>query len=78
MSGRTRDPHAPYGRILIASDGSATADRAARKGFDLARAMVAEVTLVFVGHPSTGELVMQDTLAVYGQGVPSEIMIRER
>lgn len=76
VSGGRGDPHAPYGRILIASDGSATADRAARKGFDLARAIVAEVTLVFVGHPATGELVMQDTLAVYGQGVPSEIQIR--
>src|SRR5712691_9875276 len=57
----SRDPHAPYGRIVIASDGSATADRAARKGFDLAREVLASVTLVFIGHPKTGELVMQDT-----------------
>ena len=76
VSGGRSDPHAPYGRILIASDGSATADRAARKGFDLARAVVADVTLVFVGHPSTGELVMQDTLAVYAQGVQTDIMLR--
>ena len=40
-----RDPHAPYGRIVIASDGTATADRAARKGFDLARELLA------TGHP---------------------------
>jgi nucleotide-binding universal stress UspA family protein len=48
---RARDPHAPYARIVIASDGSATADRAARKGFDLARELLAPVTLVFIGHP---------------------------
>src|SRR6266480_7220128 len=52
----SRDPHAPYGRIVIASDGSATADRAARKGFDLAREVLASVTLVFIGHPKTGKL----------------------
>ena len=70
-----RDPHAPYERILIASDGSATADRAARKGFDLAREILAKVTLVFIGHPATGKLVMEDTTAVYGQGIESEITL---
>jgi nucleotide-binding universal stress UspA family protein/nitrite reductase/ring-hydroxylating ferredoxin subunit len=71
------DPHPPYERILVASDGSATADRAARKGFDLARAVVAEVTLVFVGHPATGELVMQDTINVYGMGIETQVMVRQ-
>jgi len=69
------DPHAPYGSIAIATDGSATADRAARKGFDLARELGASVTLLFVGHPSTGDLVMQDTIQVYGQGVPTEVRL---
>ena len=69
------DAHAPYGSIAIASDGSATADRAARKGFDLARELGASVTLLFVGHPSTGDLVMQDTIQVYGQGVPTEVRL---
>jgi nucleotide-binding universal stress UspA family protein/nitrite reductase/ring-hydroxylating ferredoxin subunit len=77
VTGHRRDAHAPYGRIVIASDGSATADRAARKGFDLARAIVAEVTLVFVGHPSTGELVMQDTIDVYGMGIETRVVIRQ-
>jgi nucleotide-binding universal stress UspA family protein/nitrite reductase/ring-hydroxylating ferredoxin subunit len=72
-----RDPHAPYGRIVIASDGSATADRAARKGFDLAREVLASVTLVFVGHPKTGELVMQDTIDVYGRGIETEVRLLE-
>ncbi len=53
-----------YRRVLIATDGSPTADRAARKGYDLAAAVGAPVTLVFVGHPSTGALVTQDTAAV--------------
>ncbi|MEX0983426.1 MAG: universal stress protein, partial [Actinomycetota bacterium] len=69
------DPHAPYGHIVIATDGSATADRAARKGFDLARELGASVTLLFVGHPATGDLVMQDTIQVYGEGVPTEVRL---
>ena len=75
VSAGARDPHAPYGRIVIASDGSATADRAARKGFDLAREVLASVTLVFVGHPATGDLVMQDTIAVYGQGIDTDVRL---
>jgi nucleotide-binding universal stress UspA family protein/nitrite reductase/ring-hydroxylating ferredoxin subunit len=70
-----RDPHTPYGRILIASDGSATADRAARKGFELAQEIDAPVTLVFIGHPATGKLVMEDTVEVYGQGVDTDIRL---
>jgi nucleotide-binding universal stress UspA family protein/nitrite reductase/ring-hydroxylating ferredoxin subunit len=73
-SGRP-DPHAPYERIAVATDGSATADRAARKGFDLARELGASVTLLFVGHASTGNLVLQDTIQVYGEGVPTEIRV---
>ena len=56
-----RDPHAPYGRIVVASAGTSTSDRAARRGFDIARAIDAPVTLVFVGHPATGEIAMRDT-----------------
>jgi nucleotide-binding universal stress UspA family protein/nitrite reductase/ring-hydroxylating ferredoxin subunit len=53
----------PYTRMLVATDGSATADRAARKAQALAKRLEARVTLVFVGHPKTGELVLQDTVA---------------
>lgn len=66
-----------YRRILIATDGSATADRAARKGFDLAAAIGAPVTLVFVGHPATGTLVTDDTVAVYGAEAECEVVLRE-
>jgi nucleotide-binding universal stress UspA family protein/nitrite reductase/ring-hydroxylating ferredoxin subunit len=70
---------APYRRVLIATDGSATADRAARKGFALAKRLDAEVGLVFVGHPKTGELILQDTVAtnVADTGLEAKTMIRD-
>jgi CDGSH-type Zn-finger protein/nitrite reductase/ring-hydroxylating ferredoxin subunit len=61
-----------YRRILIATDGSATADRAARRGYALARALGAAVDLVFVGHPETGDLVVTDTIEVFGSGVETQ------
>ena len=63
--------------MLIATDGSSTADRAARKGFELAEALEAPVTIVFVGHPKTGELVTQDTIATYAGEVETEVLLRE-
>ncbi|MCI0634249.1 MAG: universal stress protein [Actinobacteria bacterium] len=68
----------PYRRILIATDGSSTADRAARKGYALAGRMEASVTLLFVGHPKTGELILQDTVSTIGEevGVTSATEIR--
>lgn len=68
---------APYHRVLLATDGSATADRAARKGFALAKRLEASVALVFVGHPKTGELVLADTAATIGGGAPADQMILE-
>ena len=58
-----------YGRMLIATDGSATADRAAKRGYKLARGLGCSVDLVFVGHPSTGDLIIDDTLSGFGAGV---------
>ena len=66
-----------YRRVLIATDGSATADRAARKGYDLAESIGAPVTLVFVGHPATGRLVTEDTAAVYGVGVETDVVMKQ-
>ena len=70
---------APYRRLLIATDGSATADRAARKGFGLAKRLEAAVALVFVGHPKTGELVLQDTVVTMGEeeGIEAVTTIRQ-
>ncbi len=74
---RTDGP--PYARVLIATDGSSTADRAARKGFALARRLDAEVALLFVGHPRTGELILHDTAATIGAeaGIEAKTMIRD-
>ena len=58
-----------YRRVLIATDGSATADRAAKRGYGLARALGSSVEMVFVGHPETGELIVNDTVHQFGSGV---------
>ncbi len=72
------DADAPvYRRVVIATDGSSTADRAARKGYELAETLGVPVTIVFVGHPKTGELVTQDTIATYAGEVPTDVMLRE-
>lgn len=51
----------PYRRILVATDGSATADRAARKGYEIAAKLSCGLTVLFVGHKRTGEIVLADT-----------------
>jgi nucleotide-binding universal stress UspA family protein len=66
-----------YRRVLIATDGSATADRAAGRGYDLARTLEASVDIVFVGHPATGELIVADTISLCGSGVPTEVQLLE-
>lgn len=60
---------ARYNKVLIATDGSATADRAAKRGYQLARGLGSSVDLVFVGHPSTGDLIIDDTISEFGSGV---------
>ncbi|MFN2613919.1 MAG: universal stress protein [Actinomycetota bacterium] len=52
-----------YARVLVATDGSPTADRCARKGYDLAKTLKTQLTAMFVGHPKTGEIVLRDTHA---------------
>jgi len=66
--GQREEGTMPYTRMLVATDGSSTADRAARKGYALATRLGASVTLAFVGHPKTGELILQDTAATIGEG----------
>ena len=66
-----------YRRLLIATDGSPTADRAARKGYDLAELLQVPVTLVFVGHPATGKLITEDTIAIYAGVVPTDVVITQ-
>jgi nucleotide-binding universal stress UspA family protein/nitrite reductase/ring-hydroxylating ferredoxin subunit len=66
-----------YRRVLVATDGSATADRAARHGYAVAGAFDAEVVLLFAGHPATGELVIDGTLAMVGGDTPTRAIHAE-
>jgi nucleotide-binding universal stress UspA family protein len=78
-------PH-DYRRILVATDGSPTADRAADRGSQLSERFASEVIMLFVGHPKTGELVLKDTASSFGphfeaklrneQGDPAETIVR--
>ena len=54
-------PPGQYGSVLIATDGSPTADRAARVGAEFARLLSAGITLVHVGDQAVGEIVLRDT-----------------
>ena len=72
VSGQGESRGETYSRILIATDGSATADRAAKRGYALARALGAAVDLVFVGHPETGEMIIADTIGVFGGDVVTQ------
>jgi nucleotide-binding universal stress UspA family protein/nitrite reductase/ring-hydroxylating ferredoxin subunit len=67
-------PARVWDHIVVATDGSPTADRAARRGFELAEALSAAVTLVFVGHPRTGELILNDTVATVDADVPTTLV----
>jgi nucleotide-binding universal stress UspA family protein/nitrite reductase/ring-hydroxylating ferredoxin subunit len=73
--GQRADGAMPYQRMLVATDGSSTADRAARKGYALATRLGASVTLAFVGHPKTGELILKDTAATIGEGAAPPTML---
>lgn len=54
-------PPGEYSSVLIATDGSPTADRAARVGAEFARLMGAKVTLVHVGDEPLGTIILHDT-----------------
>jgi nucleotide-binding universal stress UspA family protein/nitrite reductase/ring-hydroxylating ferredoxin subunit len=65
---RAKSDHVPatYENVLIATDGSPTADHAARQGTDFAVTMGAGVTLVHVGDEVLGRVVLKDTAARLG------------
>jgi nucleotide-binding universal stress UspA family protein/nitrite reductase/ring-hydroxylating ferredoxin subunit len=50
-----------YASVLIATDGSPTADRAARVGAEFAKLHGANITLVHVGDEPVGQIVLRDT-----------------
>ena len=71
------EPTRPYERVLIATDGSETATEAARKGFELAEVVGAEVTLVFVGDPLLGAIALERTLDGRPGTAPATTVTRE-
>lgn len=58
-----------YKKILIATDGSATASKAVGIGSDLAKSLGAEMLILHVGEPAAGEAVLKDAAAKFGNGV---------
>jgi len=66
-------PPEGYEHVLVATDGSRTADRAARKGIALSKRFRTKLTLVHVGHPKTGEILLEDTRANIGGGVAADL-----
>jgi nucleotide-binding universal stress UspA family protein len=72
----TRDmdasPDGGYRHLLVGTDGSATASEAARKGFELAEILGADVTLVHVGDPLVGAVVLDET----AKGRPGAAAVR--
>jgi 3-phenylpropionate/trans-cinnamate dioxygenase ferredoxin reductase subunit len=58
-----------YKRILAGTDGSPTATEAARKAMELAMQVRAEVTLLYVGDPIVGAIVLEETAAGRPEGV---------
>ena len=58
---KPEDVPATYENVLIATDGSPTADHAARQGTEFAVTMGAGVTLVHVGDEVLGKVVLKDT-----------------
>ncbi|HET8526102.1 MAG TPA: universal stress protein [Actinomycetota bacterium] len=68
-------PPGEYASVLIATDGSPTADRAARVGAEFARSHDAGITLAYVGDEPVGEIVLRDTAERLGeQGLPTRIL----
>lgn len=58
---QNEDSAGVYKKILVGTDGSATASDAAKKAIELGEALSAEVTLGFIGAPRMGEIVLKGT-----------------
>jgi nucleotide-binding universal stress UspA family protein/nitrite reductase/ring-hydroxylating ferredoxin subunit len=68
-------PPGEYASVLIATDGSPTADRAARVGAEFAKLHGAGITLVHVGDEPLGEIVLRDTAERLGdRNLPFRIL----
>ena len=61
-----------YSKILIATDGSATASRAAKIGHGVAQATGASVLVLHVGAPDDGERVLKAARAELGEDIQTK------
>jgi 3-phenylpropionate/trans-cinnamate dioxygenase ferredoxin reductase subunit len=66
-----------YKGIVAGTDGSPTAAEAARKAFELAMLVRAEVTLVYVGDPIVGAITLEETASGRPEGVTVHTQITE-
>lgn len=68
-------PPGQYSSVLIATDGSPTADRAARVGAEFAQRMGAGIMLVHVGEEPLGSIVLRDTAERLGdRDLPARVV----
>jgi nucleotide-binding universal stress UspA family protein/nitrite reductase/ring-hydroxylating ferredoxin subunit len=72
-SGRVTEGRS-YAKVLMGTDGSPTATEAARKGFELALMVGADVTLVYVGDELLGSIALEKT----GDAAPEGIEVERR
>jgi 3-phenylpropionate/trans-cinnamate dioxygenase ferredoxin reductase subunit len=66
-----------FSHLVVATDGSPTANEASRKAFDLASVMGAKVTLVYVGDPIVGAIKLEDTVRTAPDGVEVDQRIQQ-
>ncbi len=66
-----------FGNVLVATDGSPTANEASRKAFDMASLMNARVTLVYVGDQIIGAIKLEETARTSPEGVEVKQVITE-
>jgi len=66
-----------YKGIVAGTDGSPTAAEAARKAFELAMLVRADVTLVYVGDPIVGAITLEETASGRPEGVTVHTQITE-
>jgi 3-phenylpropionate/trans-cinnamate dioxygenase ferredoxin reductase component len=85
-SDRTRRADLGYRKLMAGTDGSPTANEAARKAFELAMLLRSTVTLVFVGDPIVGAITLEETSKgrpegvkvepLVGQGEPADVLVQ--
>jgi len=71
-SGRS---HGGYSKLLVGTDGSPTASEAARKALELGLLLRASVTLVYVGDPLVGAIVLEETASSAPERVKVDIRV---